>query len=103
MKCGTVVISSHASISLDSGAGGGGGGTCAMEVSVLNTKYAQFKISLTSNRVWSAMALWKPIPTPSITARKIAHMMAPFLAAFKPPRIAKEPPVKKPAMTGNDG
>jgi hypothetical protein len=45
------------------------------------------------------MTLWNPIPTPSITARKIAHMMAPFLAAFRPPRIAKEPPVKNPAMT----
>jgi hypothetical protein len=73
-----------------------------MEVSVLNTKYTQLKISRTSNRVWSAMTLWNPIPTPSITARKIAHMMAPFLAAFTPPRIAKEPPVKKPAMTGDD-
>jgi hypothetical protein len=39
------------------------------------------------------------MPTPSITARNIAHMMAPFLAAFIPPRMAKEPPVKKPAMT----
>ncbi len=39
------------------------------------------------------------MPTPSITARNIAHMIAPFLAAFSPPRMAKEPPVKNPAMT----
>jgi hypothetical protein len=48
--------------------------------------------------VLSAIILWNPIPTPSMTARKTAHIMAEFLAALTPPRIAREPPVKKPAM-----
>lgn len=30
----------------------------------------------------------------------MAHPIAPFLAALIPPLMAKEPPVKKPAMTG---
>lgn len=54
---------------------------------------------LTSSFVLSAIILWKPIPTPSMTPKKTAHMMAEFLAAFTPPRTAKEPPVKKPAIT----
>lgn len=54
---------------------------------------------LTSSFVLSAIILWKPIPTPSMTARKTAHMIAEFLAALTPPRTAKAPPVKKPAMT----
>jgi hypothetical protein len=53
----------------------------------------------TSNRVFSAIILWKPIPTPSITASRHAHPIAEFLAAFAPPRMARAPPVKKPAMT----
>lgn len=39
------------------------------------------------------------MPTPSITASNIAQPIAEFLAAFMPPLIASEPPVKKPAMT----
>ncbi len=53
----------------------------------------------TSNLVFSAIILWKPIPTPSITASKHAHPIAEFLAALYPPRIANAPPVKKPAIT----
>ena len=52
----------------------------------------------TSSRVFSAIILWIPIPTPSITPNSIAHPIAEFLAAFIPPRTAKAPPVKKPAM-----
>lgn len=54
---------------------------------------------LTSSLVFSAIILWNPIPTPSITPKKMAHMIAEFLAAFIPPRMASAPPVKKPAMT----
>lgn len=39
------------------------------------------------------------MPTPSITASNIAQPIAEFLAAFMPPLMASEPPVKKPAMT----
>lgn len=53
----------------------------------------------TSNRVFSAIILWKPIPTPSMTASKQAHAIAEFRAAFMPPRTASAPPVKNPAMT----
>lgn len=53
----------------------------------------------TSSRVFSAIILWKPIPTPSITASKHAHPIAEFLAALYPPLIASAPPVKNPAMT----
>lgn len=56
---------------------------------------------LTSNLVFSAIILWNPIPTPSITASKHAHPIAEFLAAFSPPLTAKAPPVKNPAMTIN--
>jgi hypothetical protein len=49
--------------------------------------------------VFSAIILWNPIPTPSITARKTAHPIAEALAALKPPLAAKAPPVKKPAIT----
>ena len=54
---------------------------------------------LTSNRVFSAIILLKPIPTPSMTASKHAQPIAEFLAAFIPPRTASAPPVKNPAMT----
>ena len=53
----------------------------------------------TSSRVFSAITLCIPIPTPSITANKIAHPIAEFLAALNPPRIANEPPVRNPAPT----
>ena len=56
-----------------------------------------------SNRVFSAIILWKPIPTPSMTANKIAHPIAPFRTAFGPPRTASAPPVKKPAMIAFHG
>ncbi len=49
--------------------------------------------------MFSAIILWNPIPTPSITASKHAHPIAEFRAAFAPPRIANAPPVKKPAIT----
>lgn len=52
-----------------------------------------------SNLVFSAIILWKPIPTPSMTARRHAQPMAALRAALKPPRTAREPPVKKPAIT----
>lgn len=58
------------------------------------------RLGLTSNLVFSAIILWNPIPTPSITARKHAHMIAEFRAAFIPPLIASAPPVRKPAITG---
>lgn len=51
-----------------------------------------------SNFVFSAIILWKPIPTPSITARSTAHPIAEFRAALTPPRTASEPPVKNPAI-----
>jgi hypothetical protein len=54
---------------------------------------------LTSSRVFSAIILWNPIPTPSITASKHAHPIAEFLAALYPPLIASAPPVKNPAIT----
>lgn len=64
---------------------------------------AQTSKSLTSSFVFSAIILWKPIPTPSMTAKKHAHMMAEFRAALTPPRTARQPPVKKPAMTVSYG
>lgn len=57
----------------------------------------------TSSFVLSAIILWKPIPTPSMTARKTAHMMAELRAALTPPRTAREPPVKKPAIMAFQG
>ncbi len=56
-----------------------------------------------SNLVFSAIILWKPIPTPSMTASKIAHPIAPFRIALGPPRTANAPPVKKPAMMAFHG
>jgi hypothetical protein len=56
-------------------------------------------MSLTSSRVFSAIILWNPIPTPSITANKHAHPIAEFLAALYPPLMASAPPVKNPAIT----
>lgn len=52
---------------------------------------------LTSSFVLPAIIFWKPMPTPSITANSTAHPMAPFLADLNPPRIARAPPVRKPA------
>jgi len=54
---------------------------------------------LTSNRVFSAIILWKPIPTPSMTANRQPHAMAELRADLHPPLIARAPPVKKPAIT----
>lgn len=56
-----------------------------------------------SNLVFSAIILWKPIPTPSMTASRIAHPIAPFLTARGPPRTASAPPVKNPAMIAFHG
>lgn len=53
----------------------------------------------TSSRVFSAISLWKPMPTPSMTASRTAHPIALLRAALTPPRTAREPPVKKPAIT----
>ena len=53
----------------------------------------------TSSRVFPAIILCIPIPTPSITANRSAHPIAEFLAALNPPRIANEPPVRNPAPT----
>jgi hypothetical protein len=76
--------------------GGGGGSGSYFNKWLLNQRKGR---ELTSNLVCSAIILWKPIPTPSMTASKHAHPIAEFRAAFAPPRIAKAPPVKKPAMT----
>lgn len=97
----------HASMGCDEGllseAGGGGGGTCGFLIisicCVLSDLYARWGRTLTSKRVFSAIILWNPIPTPSITAKKQAHIIAEFLAAFIPPRTARAPPVKNPAIT----
>lgn len=74
-----------------------------------------------SRRVFSAIIRWKPMPTPSMTARRIApakcqfsrafpegemgneQPIAPFRTALAPPRTANEPPVKKPAMMAFQG
>jgi len=71
-------MSSHAAMRPESGGAPPGGGR--------------------SSLVFSAINLWMPIPTPSMTAKKMAHMMAPFRAALYPPLTARAPPVKKPAM-----
>lgn len=52
----------------------------------------------TSSFVAPANIFWKPMPTPSMTASRIAQLIAPFLAALYPPRMASAPPVKKPAI-----
>jgi hypothetical protein len=56
-----------------------------------------------SNFVPSAIILWKPMLTPSMTASKTAHPIAPLRIARGPPRTASEPPVKKPAMMAFHG
>jgi len=56
-----------------------------------------------SSLVFSAIILWKAIPTPSITASRIAHPIAPFRIALGPPLTAKAPPVKPPAMIAFHG
>lgn len=79
----------------DSDGGGGGGGNC----SNVNMRGEDWRRRLTSNLVFPAIILWNPIPTPSMTPKRTAQPIAEFLAAFAPPRIAKAPPVKNPAMT----
>lgn len=49
--------------------------------------------------VFPAIILWKPIPTPSMTPKSTAQPIPEVRAAFLPPLIANEPPVKNPAMT----
>ena len=75
---------------------GGGGGNFALVSLDLCMGSSQRK--LTSSLVFSAIILWIPIPTPSITPNRMAHPIAEFLAAFNPPRTARAPPVKKPAI-----
>lgn len=70
---------------LSDGAGGGCGTGCV------------------SSRVFSAIILWNPIPTPSMTANKIAHPIAPLRIALAPPLTARAPPVKNPAMIAFQG
>lgn len=53
----------------------------------------------TSNRVFSTFILRMRMPHPSMMANRIAKLIAAFLAAFIPPRIANEPPARKPAIT----
>lgn len=67
-----------------------------VRVSVLSR--CTFAGELTSSFVAPANIFWNPMPTPSMTASRMAQLMAPFLAALYPPRIASEPPVKKPAI-----
>lgn len=45
-----------------------------------------------------AMYLCAIMPTPSMIPKKHAHEMAEFRVCFHPPRMAKAPPVKNPAM-----
>lgn len=54
------------------GADGGGGGGC--------------------NAVFSAIMREKPMPTPSMTASRIAHPIALLRIALAPPRTASDPP-----------
>lgn len=49
--------------------------------------------------MFGAIILFNPIPTPSINARSIPQPMAELRADLRPPRMARAPPVKKPAMT----
>jgi hypothetical protein len=49
------------------------------------------------------MYLWNIIPTPSKTPNRQAQVMAEFLVCLQPPLIAREPPVKKPAMMAFNG
>jgi hypothetical protein len=48
-----------------------------------------------SSFVFSAIMRWNPMPTPSMTASRMAHPMAPLRIAFAPPRTASEPPCTK--------
>jgi len=74
-----------------------GGGCGAWEKSAPPNMSKSLRL-LTSSFVAPANIFWNPMPTPSITARRMAQLMAPFLAALYPPRIASAPPVKKPAI-----
>jgi hypothetical protein len=75
--------------------GGGGCGTLEDVSEIIEPE----KTGPTSNRVFSAIILWNPIPTPSITANKHTHPIAEFLAALYPPLMASAPPVKNAAIT----
>lgn len=57
----------------------------------------------TSSFVLPAIILPRPIPTPSMTARRTAQPMAPLRMALAPPRTARAPPVKKPAVMAFQG
>ena len=47
-----------------------------------------------------AAYLWNMRPTPSMTPRRQAQVMALFLVCFQPPLMASAPPVKKPTDDG---
>lgn len=49
--------------------------------------------------MFPAIILLSAMPAPSMTASKIPQLMAEFLEAFQPPRTARAPPVKNPAIT----
>ena len=53
--------------------------------------------------MFSAVIRLNPMLTPSMTARRMAHDMAPLRMALAPPRTAREPPVKNPAMMAFHG
>jgi hypothetical protein len=75
----------------------------SMQMKIISSLHTKSLSTIpTSNRVFSAIILWKPIPTPSMTANRQAHAIAEFRAAFIPPRTASAPPVKNPAMTVMD-
>lgn len=57
----------------------------------------------TSSLVLSAIILLNPIPTPSMTAKSIAQDIAPFRIDRTPPRTARDPPVKNPAIMAFQG
>ena len=100
----------HATIGLCESTAAGGGPTAGGGAGTYSSRQQQIHVGegggklkmkniRTSSRVFSAITLCIPIPTPSITANKIAHPIAEFLAALNPPRIANEPPVRNPAPT----
>jgi hypothetical protein len=53
--------------------------------------------------VFSAIIRLKAMPTPSMTARRMAHPIALLRIAFAPPRTARAPPVKKPPKIAFQG
>ena len=56
-------------------------------------------VASTSSLVLSAIILWNPMPTPSMTAKRHPQAIAELKAARRPPLMARAPPVKNPAIT----